>query len=48
MRCFLLRALGYADGEDFTYADALAFAGDCGVYTDGLFSGTFTRGDLAL
>lgn len=45
---FLLRALGYADGEDFTYADALAFAADCGVYTDGLFSGTFTRGDLAL
>ena len=28
---FLLRALGYADGEDFTYADALAFAADCGV-----------------
>ena len=45
---FLLRALGYADGEDFTYADALAFAADHGVYLDGLFSGTFTRGDLAL
>ena len=45
---FLLRALGYADGEDFTYADALDFAAEHGVYTEGLFSGTFTRGDLAL
>lgn len=30
---FLLRALGYTDGEngDFTYVDALAFAEECGV-----------------
>ena len=45
---FLLRSLGYADGEDFTYADALAAAAERGIYLEGLFSGTFTRGDLAL
>lgn len=44
---FLLRALGYADGEDFTYADAEAFAAQLGFYQVALFGGTFTRGDLA-
>ena len=45
---FLLRALGYRDGEDFTYDEAEAFAAECGFYHASLFSGTFTRGDLAV
>ena len=45
---FLLRALGYRDGTDFTYDTAEAFAAETGIYSDSLFGGTFTRGDLAL
>lgn len=45
---FLMRALGYQDGTDFTYADAESFASETGIYSADLFSGTFTRGDLAL
>lgn len=44
---FLLRALGYRDGTDFAYADALRFAEEKGFYNPSLFSGTFLRDDLA-
>ena len=44
---FLLRALGYQDGEDFAYADAMAFAEETGFYTSFLFGGDFLRDDLA-
>lgn len=44
---FLLRALGYQDGTDFAYADALAFAQEKGFYDPIQFSGTFLRDDLA-
>ena len=44
---FLLRALGYQDGEDFAYADALTFAQEKGFYTPFLFGGDFLRDDLA-
>ena len=44
---FLLRALGYQDGTDFQYADALTFAQEKGFYDPMMFSGTFLRDDLA-
>ena len=44
---FLLRALGYQDGTDFAYADALTFAQEKGFYDPIQFSGTFLRDDLA-
>ena len=44
---FLLRALGYEDGTDFQYADALTFAQEKGFYNPLMFSGTFLRDDLA-
>ena len=44
---FLLRALGYEDGTDFAYADALTFAQEKGFYDPLMFSGTFLRDDLA-
>ena len=44
---FLLRALGYEDGTDFQYADALTFAQERGFYNPLMFSGTFLRDDLA-
>ena len=44
---FLLRALGYKDGEDFQYADALVFAQEKGFYEPIMFSGEFLRDDLA-
>ena len=44
---FLLRALGYQDGTDFAYADALTFAQEKGFYDPMMFSGTFLRDDLA-
>lgn len=44
---FLLRALGYQDGEDFEYADALAFAQEKGFYSPLMFGGEFLRDDLA-
>ena len=43
---FLLRVLGYQDGEDFAYADAQSFADEHQVYTGGLSEGTFLRDDL--
>ena len=43
----LLRVLGYADGRDFTYENALAFAEEKGFYTPLMFSGEFLRNDLA-
>ena len=45
---FLLRALGYQDGEDFQYADALSFAESKGIDSSGMSDETFTRGDLAV
>ena len=44
---FLLRALGYQDGVDFQYADALDFAAGLGFYDDSLFGDGFLRDDLA-
>ena len=44
---FLLRALGYQDGTDFAYADALAFAQEKGFYNALMFPGDFLRDDLA-
>ena len=44
---FLLRALGYADGVDFAYADALVFAEQKGFYAPTMFPGDFLRDDLA-
>ena len=45
---FLLRAMGYVDDEDFTYAEAETCAASLGFYLPELFGGTFTRGDLAV
>lgn len=44
---FLLRALGYRDGTDFQYAQALEFAAAHGLFDTSMFSGTFLRDDLA-
>ena len=44
---FLLRALGYKDGTDFQYADALTFAQEKGFYEPVMFPGDFLRDDLA-
>ena len=44
---FLLRALGYEDGTDFAYADALTFAQEKGFYDPLQFAGSFLRDDLA-
>ena len=44
---FLLRALGYQDGQDFAYADALTFAQEKGFYNPLMFPGEFLRDDLA-
>lgn len=44
---FLLRALGYKDGIDFQYADALSFAQSKGFYNPEMFNGEFLRDDLA-
>ena len=44
---FLLRALGYKDGEDFEYADALTCAQEKGFYMPMMFLGDFLRDDLA-
>ena len=44
---FLLRALGYQDGTDFAYADALTFAQEKGFYDPLQFAGSFLRDDLA-
>ena len=44
---FLLRALGYRDGVDFEYKNALSFAQAVGFYDPSLFEGPFLRDDLA-
>ena len=44
---FLLRALGYKDGVDFQYADALDFAATRGLMDASFYSGEFLRDDLA-
>ena len=43
---FMLRTLGYKDGEDFTYADAETFAAQKGFYSPLLILGDFKRDDL--
>ncbi len=50
---FCLRALGYADGQDFAYDDAVAKAAELGVITPEVAAAVnakanFTRGDMAL
>ncbi len=45
---FLLRALGYRDNIDFTYAQAEQFAQTAGFYDPRFYGGEFLRGDLAL
>lgn len=44
---FLLRALGYQDGTDFSYPDALQFAQKAGFYNPAVYTGPFLRDDLA-
>lgn len=44
---FLLRALGYQDGVDFNYKEALSFAQELGFYNAETFAGPFLRDDLA-
>ena len=44
---FLLRALGYEDGEDFTPGTAQAFAAGLGIVDTSAVTGTFLRDDLA-
>jgi len=44
---FLLRALGYQDGTDFDYDQALDYAAYLGFYDPALFAGAFLRDDLA-
>ena len=44
---FLLRALGYQDGKDFQYNDAISFAVGKGLFDMSMFSGAFLRDDLA-
>ena len=45
---FLLRALGYQDGADFQYADALSFAEEHGMKTSDIAGEPFTRDNLVL
>ena len=45
---FLLRALGYEDGTDFQYADALSFAEMAGVKNSDLSTDSFLRDDMVL
>lgn len=44
---FLLRALGYQDGTDFPYAEALEFAASKGLLDTSALTGSFLRDDLA-
>ena len=44
---FLLRALGYKDGEDFTASAAREFAASLGLLDTSTFTGSFLRDDLA-
>nr|WP_326186122.1 S-layer homology domain-containing protein [uncultured Oscillibacter sp.] len=44
---FLLRALGYKDGTDFQYAEALDFAVTKGLMDLSFYTGEFLRDDLA-
>lgn len=44
---FLLRALGYEDGSDFTAATAQSFAASLGIMDTSALTGTFLRDDLA-
>ncbi len=43
---FMLRALGYEDDVDFTYADGADFAEELGFYSSLLYSGEFLRDDM--
>ena len=42
---FMLRALGYADGTDFTWDDPWALAGDCGIVPETVDRANFLRAD---
>ena len=42
---FMLRALGYADGTDFTWEDPWTLAEACGILPEGVDRGCFNRGD---
>ncbi len=44
---FLLRALGYRDGKDFQYEEAIPFAMSKGLFSGSFSGGTFLRDDLA-
>ena len=44
---FLLRALGYEDGSDFTTGTAQSFAAGLGIVDTSAITGTFLRDDLA-
>lgn len=44
---FLLRALGYQDGTDFQYDEAIQFAMTRGLFDVSMVSGDFLRDDLA-
>lgn len=44
---FLLRALGYEDGQDFTTGSAQDFAAGLGIVDTSAITGTFLRDDLA-
>lgn len=43
---FLLRALGYRDGADFTTGNAQEFAASLGIWDTSALTGTFLRDDL--
>lgn len=43
---FLLRALGYQDGTDFSYPDALQFAQKAGFYNPAVYTENFLRDEL--
>ena len=42
---FMLRALGYVDGEDFTWDDPWALAGTCGIVPETVDRESFLRAD---
>ena len=42
---FMLRALGYADGTDFTWEDPWTLAQTCGILPEGVDRDDFSRGD---
>jgi len=43
---FILRSLGYVDGIDFNYSEAIDFSLDIGLTDDYILQGEFTRGSM--